>query len=254
MPFTPTHALAVVPLARVGWLVPSGLVIGSMVPDLPMFLPGTPSYSTTHAWPSGGLACLPYGLILFVLFRLCRGGAIGFGPCIVRRRLAAHAAPDLRMSVGSWMAVALSIVLGVWTHILWDGFTHAGRFGSVLWPELSRTWLTLGGASLPGYKLLQYGSSAVGLPLLGVVIARWYAWQAESQGLVVEPATLLRRGAAILLLIGAPVAAAALGWPRWVRTESNELYAYYVITRTIGVYLFGAVTLTLSSPFAGVRH
>ena len=80
MPFTPTHALAVVPLARLHALSPSALVIGSMIPDLWAFMPGAPSYSTSHSWLWGPITGVFYGLIAFVLFRACRGPAIAFAP------------------------------------------------------------------------------------------------------------------------------------------------------------------------------
>ncbi|WP_328421551.1 DUF4184 family protein [Micromonospora sp. NBC_00389] len=39
MPFTGGHVAAVLPLARSAWRAPSALVLGSMVPDLPYYLP-----------------------------------------------------------------------------------------------------------------------------------------------------------------------------------------------------------------------
>ena len=47
MPFTGSHPAAVLPLMRWG-LMPSALVIGSMVPDLPYFLP-VPDLGNTHS-------------------------------------------------------------------------------------------------------------------------------------------------------------------------------------------------------------
>lgn len=51
MPFTPTHVLAILPVAAVKrFPLPfSALVIGSMIPDLPLFLPWSPGYDQTHS-------------------------------------------------------------------------------------------------------------------------------------------------------------------------------------------------------------
>jgi hypothetical protein len=117
MPFTPTHALAAVPLARIRMLEPAALTIGTMLPDLPMFLPATPQYATTHDFRLGPFSCLPYGVLAFLLFRLCRGPAIALAPEAVRARLAPYVAPRLSMSASAWASVLLSLVLGVWTHI-----------------------------------------------------------------------------------------------------------------------------------------
>jgi hypothetical protein len=246
MPFTPTHALAVVPLARLRFFSASALVIGCWIPDLPMFVRGTPSYATTHSWIWGPLSCLPYGMLAFVLFRLGRGPAIGFTPHAVRCRLVAYAAPRLRMNAAGWCAVALSLAVGVWTHILWDSFTHAGRWGSELFPSLAQPWLTVWQHPFPGYKLLQHGSSAIGLPLLGILVARWYA-QLPASGECVAAASTTRRVLAIALLIGAPLVATALAWRRvpGAGLEFAEVLAYRVVTRTTAAYLVGFVALTL---------
>jgi hypothetical protein len=256
MPFTPTHALAAVPLARLRALTSSALAIGTMTPDLPMFLKATPSYATTHSWGWGPISCLPYGLLLFALFRCCRGPAIAFAPRGCRERLAPYAAPALDMSMRGWASVVLSIALGVLTHIVWDGFTHAHRFGSALWPALNATWLSFAGQELPGYKLLQYGSSAVGLPLLVGVMARWYRKQpAGSARSAMPAASATKRVLAIALLLGAPLVMFAIG--RGAKHGDGELLAYYVVTRTISAYLIGFVALTLprtrSSPSSAMH-
>jgi hypothetical protein len=68
----------------------------------------------------------------------------------------------------------VSVSLGVLSHITWDGFTHAGRFGVQALPVLDETWLRIAGVEVRGYKVLQHGSSLVGLPLLFVIVRRWY--------------------------------------------------------------------------------
>ncbi len=62
MPFTPSHVAAVLPLARTG-LPPTALVVGSVAPDLPYYLPLPVAAATTHG---------PAGLWLDVLL----GGAV----------------------------------------------------------------------------------------------------------------------------------------------------------------------------------
>ncbi|MBM0258537.1 DUF4184 family protein [Micromonospora sp. 4G55] len=47
MPFTGSHVAAVLPLTRSAWLVPS--VVGSMVPDLPYYLPLPVEATLTHS-------------------------------------------------------------------------------------------------------------------------------------------------------------------------------------------------------------
>ena len=53
------------------------------------------------------------------------------------------------------------MVLGALTHVVWDSFTHAGRWGVELVP-----WLQTEHAGRPGYAWAQYASGVVGLLVL----------------------------------------------------------------------------------------
>lgn len=59
--------------------------------------------------------------------------------------------------------LAASLVLGVLTHIVWDLFTHEGRWGVDALPALDDMW-----GPLTGYKWLQHGSSVIGLLIIGI--------------------------------------------------------------------------------------
>jgi hypothetical protein len=71
-------------------------------------------------------------------------------------------------SVVSLALLALSLLLGVVSHIVWDLFTHEGRGGVSLLPVLAEQW-----GPMPGYKWAQHGSSALGLVILGVWAGLW---------------------------------------------------------------------------------
>ena len=61
-----------------------------------------------------------------------------------------------------------ALTIGAFTHQIWDAFTHQGHWGTKLVPALnSAVWI--GGFSVPGYKIFQYGSTLVGLPLLATL-------------------------------------------------------------------------------------
>ena len=177
MPFTATHVLAVVPL-RDTRLPFAALAVGSMTPDLPIFVHFLPSYYTTHS--AGGLltACLPLGLALWLGWELVlRDPTLALLPEWVRRRTdrtGRARGPDGRRV----LLAAAAVLIGAATHLVWDAFTHGGRWGVRLVPVLDTplalpAWLPAG---LPpvmhGYRVAQYASSAVGLPLLG-----WLAWR-----------------------------------------------------------------------------
>lgn len=174
MPFTPTHILAVVPLSvAFRWMPWSALAIGSMIPDFPVFVPISPDYGITHSATGLFTACLPLGLAAFFLFQcFIKVPVLSLMPTGVQRRLTDCSRPIVSASWTSLAAISASIVLGAGTHIVWDAFTHAGRWGTQAFPILnsSAVW---GGISIPGYKLFQYGSTFVGLPALALLAAVW---------------------------------------------------------------------------------
>ncbi len=61
MPFTLAHPAAAAPLRRFG-LVLSALVVGSMAPDFPYFLPGLPQDKFGHTLAGVFWFCVPAGL------------------------------------------------------------------------------------------------------------------------------------------------------------------------------------------------
>ena len=169
MPFTLSHPAAVLPLLRGlrarGPLVASGLVAGSMAPDLPFFadswLPGVYRHGgLTHRWWA----------VATVDVALAGGLAAGWQLALRRPVLdllpdpwaqAALTATARREHGPDLAAFALSAAIGAATHVGWDSFTHQGRAGVRLLPVLNRRI-----GPLPLYTALQYGSSAVALGYL----------------------------------------------------------------------------------------
>ncbi len=173
MPFTPSHAVVALPFVRTP-IVPAAVAVGAMTPDLPLFVRGGPlSYAMTHDW-----ARLPVTIVvalgLLLVWRcVLRPAVRELSPRWLASRLPGEwdaAAPaglrdTLRPGLGLlWLVAALAI--GVASHILWDSFTHEGRWGMVAL-DLEQQW-----GPLPAYKWLQHGSSVVGLVILGA----WALW------------------------------------------------------------------------------
>ncbi len=70
MPFTISHAAAVLPFSRplARWRLLSAAVIGAMVPDFRIFFPGMPRVET-HSIVALLTFCLPVGLITYWVFQ-----------------------------------------------------------------------------------------------------------------------------------------------------------------------------------------
>ncbi|MGW1775760.1 DUF4184 family protein [Streptomyces sp. NPDC002104] len=170
MPFTLSHAAAVLPAVRRsgrarGPLVGSALVLGSFAPDSFYFadtlVSGLRPYGTfTHSLPGVLTADAVLTAVLAACWLLLREPLIALLPR--RRQGRVHSfvrGEEWRgrrlPALALWFY--LSAVIGSLTHVVWDAFTHVDRFGTRTLPELGEP-LALG---LPLYSYLQYGTSAL---------------------------------------------------------------------------------------------
>lgn len=173
MPFTASHPAAVLPLARLG-LPASALVVGSLAPDLPYYLPTPFTAGQTHH-PTGILtADLALGLGMLAAWHLLLQPPLRWAaPAGLQRRLGPARprrpppGPTARARSGARVLAALA--LGTVTHLAWDAFTHADQPGPRLIP-----WLRASTLGLPHHRWLQVASSVAGLAVLAAAALRWW--------------------------------------------------------------------------------
>lgn len=192
MPFTPSHAVVALPFVRTP-LMPAAIAIGAMTPDLPLFVRGLPlHYGRTHdlAWlPATMLLAL---VLLLVWCAVLRPAVRELSPAWLAARLPGEwdrgalgalrdtlsisavreqgRAQRWRVAWGGMLLLLVSLLIGVVSHIVWDLFTHEGRWGVSAVPALEEQW-----GPLLGYKWLQYGSTVLGLAIIGVWALMWLA-------------------------------------------------------------------------------
>jgi hypothetical protein len=172
MPFTFSHPAAVLPIhARFKkWIPLSALVVGSMVPDAAYYLP-MPEHFKRHSHSLLGTfsTSLPLGILALLVFYWMAAPLVSLLPSPHREALQPELKPPPD-SIRQALLVALGIVVGAWTHVLWDSFTH--RTG----------WIVMHGALLQrryfenlvtGYNVLQYLSTVLGLGVLLYAYDRW---------------------------------------------------------------------------------
>ncbi|MEU7012944.1 DUF4184 family protein [Streptomyces sp. NPDC046385] len=175
MPFTLSHAAAVLPGIRSdgrarGPLVASALVAGSFSPDLTYFaataIPGAMRFgNVTHSLLGVVTVDVLITAALVALWLMVREPLLGLLP----RRWSGRVYGFVRgrpwrdrRPAGLVLWFVLSAVLGATTHVVWDAFTHLDRWGTRLIPFLGEI---VGG--FPVYLYAQYGGSALALVLLG---------------------------------------------------------------------------------------
>ncbi len=172
MPFTVSHVAAVLPLHA--WskarLPLSALMIGSMSPDFPYFVPLAAVRFTVHNLPGLFWFCLPVGVAAWWLFvRFLERPTLALIPEPWRAGLPP---PTHRISSSLAVRAAIGVLLGAVTHVVWDAFTHARTPVVEAIPALRRIIEPIAGLRLPLYELLQIASSALGLAVLVIWVLR----------------------------------------------------------------------------------
>jgi hypothetical protein len=235
MPFTLAHPAAVLPLRRLRLLRTVPLIIGAMTPDVPYYLPWRIAKhipDVSHTLLGTFTLDLPVGLFLLFVVWLLRAPLAA--PLGSNARATCYTAMErFGGRPLNWALAPLSILVGAWTHIAWDSFTHADGWMVLRIPALSAP------VSFFSYTgqlchVLQYACSVFGL----VVLAIWFALLPPPAA---APVNGERSPGGAALLAALFVAAAALGGFATVRqTGWHPAPAYHLIylllTRTTAFF------------------
>ncbi len=175
MPFTVSHAAAVLPLRKLN-LVSSAFIVGSMAPDFPYIIGNTRYRDLGHQFPGLIEFTIPASLIALWLFHnIIKGPVIQLLPAGVQGRLRDQTGHFSFLPVRRFLAVLSSIMLGIASHLIWDSFTHAYS-----WPwwhfAILRSWVHMPIVKhrVPMFEVLQYGSTVVGMLALAIWVVLWY--------------------------------------------------------------------------------
>ena len=184
----------------------SALVIGTMTPDFSYLLRLTPGGGAWHTKVGVFEFCLPAGLAAWWIFRASIGPALlRLMPPALGEAARGQVAPGPTYRLIP--AAIVAIFVGVISHDVWDGFTHAGSWGVRLLPSLHRDlhFSTTGMMRL--YLIIQYASSVIGLIAVAAILWRWVAAQPKAARYVPEGERAWRLRDAGLLLSSAAVGA-----------------------------------------------
>jgi hypothetical protein len=249
MPFTFAHPAAILPLRRSRFLQTVPLIIGSLVPDVPYFLPtrfGRAVFPDTHTLYGSFTICLPVGMALLILTLLLREPLTVLLGARVRwiclRSIERFTARPLH-----WPIALLSILIGSWTHIAWDSFTHQTGWTAARVAALSAPISVFGWDTATSH-LLQYVSSVFGLVVMAIWLRRLVM---RVPARVIDDQSRPRASWLVLGLIS--FASLSVGVSRvyfaWHATSYYHL-GYLLTTRTIGwfavLYLAAGVVTLLS--------
>jgi hypothetical protein len=179
VPFTLAHPAAVLPLRGLRYLPTAPLIIGAVAPDIPYYVPGSFErfMPDTHDFVGSYTTCLVLGyLVLSAILILRRPLTALLSPRA--RWLCLHAIAPLRKRPSAWLLAGPAIVIGTWSHLLWDAATHSDGWLVRRVAALSAP-VTIGSYTGPVCHVLQYVSSVFGL----LVLVIWY-WRLHSPAAV----------------------------------------------------------------------
>lgn len=176
MPFTLSHCIAVVPIARVlkRRCSLSALLAGCVAPDF-RHIPQLPSFGIpSHSIAGVFTFCLPLGLLFYLAFHgIMKRPLIALLPNGWACRIETLESSRRRWPDVSALTVALCVVAGAFTHLIWDAFTHPGWVVDHI-SILQYRVFHLEGLHVPVFRILQHVSTVVGLVVLWRWLARWY--------------------------------------------------------------------------------
>lgn len=155
MPFTFAHPAIILPFYKSKTFSRffTLLVIGSMSPDFEYFLRLQTYSKYSHTIPGIFYFCIPASLVIFFLYEKV------IKPELTRYFLQKEVTTIsiIRSNTDILLGIT-AIVIGAFSHILWDSFTHIGGFFVTHYPIFFQQYF----GSIPMFKILQHGSTLVG--------------------------------------------------------------------------------------------
>lgn len=257
MPFTLAHPAAVLPLRYLRPLRTAPLFVGAIVPDLPYYVPFAGGHAlrfVTHTFTGSYLVDLPLGVVTLACLVLLREPLTVLLPARARW-LCLNALEPFRRSAVPWLLAVPAILIGAWTHVLWDSFTHGEGWAVGHVPELTHS-LQIGGYRGDLYHILQYVSSVVGL----AIVAVWYARLRVPPGaLAGEEARRAYAGPALSLIAAAALLVGSVEAVRYYARTAGAVYGTLEALLTHGLtwfvllHLFAGSIVALEHRAGGAR-
>jgi hypothetical protein len=256
MPFTLAHPAAVLPL-RDKW--PDGflaLVAGSVGPDIPYFLPSrwADHLPNGHTALTAITVAAPLALALLTAAVALRRALVA--PLWGRAQMLAEQVLDRwRHSRRCWIQAIPATIVGCEIHVLWDAFTHNGGWAVLHLPLLAHDLSPFAGYPIEVFRILQYGSSLIGIAFAFVWMRRRLAAtpgaHALGPGIAVpawRPAVLVAV-ALVSLLVGTNSALRA-----GRQHASFHRIEYLAATSAVGAFALVYLALGVGIVIARRRH
>lgn len=170
MPFTFAHPSIVLPL-KSKYFNFSGLILGSMAPDLIYFVLFNPSSNLGHTFWGFLLFNLPMCFLLnYLFYKYIQELFICTLPNFISDKyMYMIKNKNILSNKRDIIIFVYSCLIGMITHVLWDAFTHnTGFFVQNI--AFLRNSIVLFNFNIPIYKIFQHGSTIIGFFIIFVYI------------------------------------------------------------------------------------
>jgi hypothetical protein len=238
MPFTLAHPAAVLPLRHLRYLRTAPLVIGAVIPDVLYYTPHSFEEHfrrvDTHSLAGSYTLDLPLGVLLLIAVVLLREPLTVLLPARARW-LCLNALEPFRHSAREWLLAPPAILIGIWTHLLWDSFTHGSGWAVQHIAFLSEP-VTIGSYTGQVSHLLQYLSSVIGLLIVAVWYSRLPTPPAARSG---EASRRAHAGPGLLLVMAAALLIGGVEAQRYYVRSQGAIYRTLdeLLTRSLAWFL-----------------
>lgn len=204
MPFTFSHPAIVLPLTFLPkkWLSLTGLIIGSLTPDFEYFLRMKIQSVYSHTFLGVFYFDLPLGLLIaFIFHNLVRDELFNNLPEFIKSRLFIFTQFGWNSYFKrNWIVVLISIIIGAFSHVFWDAFTHAT--GYFVTKNLRLTELiSFGNFQVFKFKFLQHLSTVIGAIVIVIAILKLPKMQLISTHSIIKFWTLFLGISLIVMLL-----------------------------------------------------
>ena len=212
MSWTFAHPAAILPLRR---LCPThlsfpALIAGTLTPDFGYYIDSFALATYAHTLAGSFIVCLPIGLMMLALFYLVRRPIWYLLPQPHRTLLKPFTFTPAPLRLSAILATAISALLGAWSHIIWDAFTHRRGWAVVRLDLLQTPVLNIGSAEVAVYNVLQHLSTFVGVFVLIAAYRAWFRQREAGPVFRIDRSDLWRYALVSLLLLGSIASAIPL--------------------------------------------
>ena len=169
MPFTFSHPAIILPLNYLPkkWISITGLIIGSITPDFEYFIRMKVESIYSHTILGVFWFDLPLAIILsFIFHNLVKDEFVKNLPNVICQRFLKIKSLNWNLYFNkNWKIIIISILIGILSHLFWDGFTHENGFFVNKILILSKT-IEVFNNKIKIFKILQHLSTLIGVIII----------------------------------------------------------------------------------------